>query len=587
MNTEISITGIKYQATTNTALYPSGTQAAGINNQYYTLPNKPFIGQYDPILNLPLVDPTGQFFVTATFSESLEFSAPLQPTLTFTSITNTSFVLTVSSVGLDYATSYTYSFNSGASQALTLDSANRATFTAPAQSYNSLVVTAININGSTVSPIQYIQLLPSAPSLTASNISAVVTSPYNFTNTSNGSKNSFTISNIIATPPSLSSGYTISYTFTLTNILIWDTHISIGDYGGYLMFGNSVVNDSYNTLMIHADTFESNTQYMNEGTPSAKNNYSNFYYRRVRLERNNINNYTVRAYNGGDIIIYNGNGYILRERTTSYDDPNSNNNWWKFAETSKTYTSSTNSITFDGFSLISGLNPTVTVVTNYVLGPITLSSAPSAPLTITIVPMGVALPPPQPVLTLSSVIGSQNNKNVTITWSEIFSMTGYIISHTWTLTNALMWYTPPSLVAEGVIGTNGQIALYGPSQTLSMYYNRWFPILDIEIYDNYKSYPTGSFVLFTDNYAYIIYDGVGAPGVDGGYIPGSYDRWLHVANTAQRTGTVTTASKTFTGIIRSPVSSSVPTVTVISKYISTTDSTEVSSTPSAPLTITL
>ena len=370
MNTGISITGTKYPATTNAALYPNGTQAADINNQYYTLPDRPFAGPYNNSTNLPLVDPTGQFFVTATFSENLDFSPPAQPIFTFTSVTNTSFVLTVTSFGADYATSYTYSLNGGASQ--TISAAGTATVTAPAQSYNSVAVRAVNINGSTSSLIRYVQLAPTAPVLTATNISAIVSNTYNIHNS-----NRFTVSNFTV-PPSPSGGYTISYTFTLTNALIWDTSVSIGGSGGYdyLMWGENSVGDSYNSIMINI--YGSNQIYYQ--SPST---YADFY-RRVLLDRDGITNYTSGSrYTGGTVVIHNGKGYILMANSSSITPDAANSPWWKFAETTKTYTSSTNSITFDRFSLISGVNPTVTVVTNYVLGAIIVSSTPSAPLTIT------------------------------------------------------------------------------------------------------------------------------------------------------------------------------------------------------------
>jgi hypothetical protein len=151
----IPISG-NYPATTNTALYPNGTQAAGRNNQYYTLPDRPFAGPYNNSTNLPLVDPTAQHFVTATFSETLNFSPPTQPTFTITSVTNTNFLLTLTSRGSDYATSYTYSLNGGAAQVLTLSAANTATI--PNARNSSIVIIGQNADGSTPSVSQNIQL---------------------------------------------------------------------------------------------------------------------------------------------------------------------------------------------------------------------------------------------------------------------------------------------------------------------------------------------------------------------------------------------------------------------------------------------
>jgi sugar lactone lactonase YvrE len=551
------ITG-NYAETTNTYLYPSGTQNNNVNNQYYTLPNKPFLGP-----GLPLVDPTGQHFVTATFSETLNFSPPAQPMFTITSVTNTSFVLTVTSVGSDYATSYRYSLNGGATQVLTLSGTNTATIMATAQSYNSIIVTGINGDGSTASLIRYVQLLPPAPSitlvagsrtstafsisltpvppagnaayttsynyslngggatavptgtttvnitgltagsnpnivvraiytldaetltsltpvpfsiqllppapsistvssitstafsiswthvvtpgnaaytrsytyslngggatavptgttvnitgliagsnnsvvlraiytsgsetltslpsntrtiqlapptpsLTSSNISAITTNPYNFTNTRNGRENSFTINFIV--PPSPIGGYIISYTITLTNVLIWDTDINIDSMqspNDYLMYGYAMPRDSNDTVMISA--IRNNMEY--DSSPGEPNGY-----RKVNLERIYITNYISNTYNLGDVVVHNGRGYILKATSSTSVPGSAGSPWWKFAETTKTYTSTTNSMTFGGFSLIPGINPTVTVVNNYVQGSTRVSSAPSAPLTIT------------------------------------------------------------------------------------------------------------------------------------------------------------------------------------------------------------
>jgi hypothetical protein len=62
---------------------------------------------------------------------------------------------------------------------------------------------------------------------------------------------------------------------------------------------------------------------------------------------------------------------------------------------------------------------------------------------------------------------------------------------------------------------------------------------------------------------------------------------MKVASAAQRTGTVTTATKTFTGIIKMPPPTTGPSVSVVTTYTSTTDSTIISSTPSTPLTVTI
>ena len=137
------------------------------------------------------------------------------------------------------------------------------------------------------------------------------------------------------------------------------------------MYGNNTLGDSYDAIMINIHG--ANYEQLDASS-----------YRRVRLERNNIVNYIPgQTYTGGTVVIHNGKGYILKADSSSAVPDPEDFPWWKFAERTQTYTSSTNSMTFVGFSLISGVNPTVTVVTNYELGAIRVSSAPSAALTIT------------------------------------------------------------------------------------------------------------------------------------------------------------------------------------------------------------
>jgi hypothetical protein len=632
----IPISG-NYPATTNTALYPNGTQAEGINNQYYTLPDRPFAGPYNNTTRLPLVDPTAQFFVTATFSETLNFTPPGQPMFTITSVTNTNFVLTVTSRGSDYATSYTYILNGGAAQALTLSGTNTATITAPAHSYTSIIVTGINGDDSTASLIRYVQLLPPAPSITL--VAASVTST------------AFSISWTHVAAPG-NTVYTTSYTYSLNGggpiaVLTGATTLNIPG----LTVGSShtiVLRTIYTSGSDTLISLPSNSLSIQLAppAPSITLDAASVTSTAFRISWAHVaapgNGAYTRSYsyslNGGTdmsagagttvtitgLIAGSNNSVVLRAIYTSSSETltslPSNSLSIQLVPPAPSITLVAASVTSTAFSIswthvaapgnaaytrsynyslnnavpialtaetttvnITGLpessSNSIVVRAIYTSSSETLTSPPSSLL--------IQLAPSRPVLTLSSLTGFENNTNPTITWPTLTAPNGFTSSYTWTLTNALVWNTLPSSIGDSVVGTINQVAFRGASKTLSVYKNQWVAVSDIEIYDNTKSYPTGGFVLFTDNNVYILNEGVGQSGFLGGYIPGSYHRWMNVASIIQTTGTVTTASKTFTGIIRPPATFPLPTVTVISKYISTTDSTEISSIPSEPLTLTI
>jgi hypothetical protein len=131
------------------------------NNIYYTTGTQykklTILSSYDVPFLAPVVNNIGSIpqISGQTFSESLEFTPPAQPTFTITSVTNTSFLLTVTSVGSDYATSYTYSLNGGVEVSLSPP----VTVTPTIGSYNTIIVYGKNINGQ-MSNTSSVQLLP-------------------------------------------------------------------------------------------------------------------------------------------------------------------------------------------------------------------------------------------------------------------------------------------------------------------------------------------------------------------------------------------------------------------------------------------
>ena len=162
-NSVIVINGT-YSVTTNPLIYTSTTPAAttlmdGVENKYYSMPNLPLIGPNNGTTALPIVDPTGTSFIGATFAEVLDFSQPGLPAFTISSITNTSFLVNVTSFGSDYATSYTCSLN-GTMTGMRFRSSTATITASPYGSSNTFILYGENANGSTPSAPQQIVLAP-------------------------------------------------------------------------------------------------------------------------------------------------------------------------------------------------------------------------------------------------------------------------------------------------------------------------------------------------------------------------------------------------------------------------------------------